>query len=178
MSNAAKTITISGPPGSGTTTVAKLLGARLGLRYVNTGQIFRELAHEHGMSLPEFGHYACEHREVDDELDKRQLEIAHSGSVILEGRLAGHLTERHRVEALRVFIDADPKIRAARIAQRDGQDVAQAFTQMSERATLERQRYLEHYDIDIEDTSIYHLVLDSSAASPQNLAEEIAHEHG
>ena len=36
------TITISGLPGTGKTTVAKLLEKRLGVRYVYSGEIFRE----------------------------------------------------------------------------------------------------------------------------------------
>ena len=48
-------ITISGPPGSGKTTVCRMLGDRLGIDVVISGHIFRQMAKEHGMSLQEFG---------------------------------------------------------------------------------------------------------------------------
>ena len=38
------TITISGTPGSGKSTVAKLLEGKLGVKYIYSGMIFRELA--------------------------------------------------------------------------------------------------------------------------------------
>ena len=36
-------ITIDGPAGAGKSTVARLLAERLGLRYVDTGAMYREL---------------------------------------------------------------------------------------------------------------------------------------
>ena len=47
-------ITISGLPGSGTTTVAKLLAERLGYKLISAGDVFRKLAMERGMTLEEF----------------------------------------------------------------------------------------------------------------------------
>ena len=73
------TITISGLPGTGKTTVAKLLEQRLGLRYVYSGEIFRQLAQKHHMSLEEFGKYCESHREIDEELDQYQLDYSTTG---------------------------------------------------------------------------------------------------
>ncbi|PNX46571.1 MAG: cytidylate kinase, partial [Thermoplasmata archaeon M11B2D] len=56
------TITISGLPGTGKTTIARLLEKHLGLRYVYSGEIFRKLAKKHRMSLEEFGRYCESHR--------------------------------------------------------------------------------------------------------------------
>ena len=54
-------ITVSGLPGSGTSTACDTLCEKLGWAYVNAGRIFRELAEESGLSLAEFG----ERAEVD-----------------------------------------------------------------------------------------------------------------
>ena len=48
-------ITISGPPGSGKTTVCKLIAERLDLKVVISGNIFRQMARESRMSLADFG---------------------------------------------------------------------------------------------------------------------------
>ena len=167
------TITLSGPPGSGTTTLACLLTERLGFRHVNTGQIFRDLALEHGMSLPEFGLYATEHGEVDEELDRRQLEFARQGGIVLEGRLAGHLTHRHKAAAFRIFLEAALELRAERVAVRDCKVLHEARAEMVERARIERARFLDHYQVDIKDMAIYDLVLDSAVAGPEALAEKV-----
>ena len=51
------TITISGPPGSGTTTISKLLSKRLKLPHVYAGEIFRKEAEKKGMTLSDFSKY-------------------------------------------------------------------------------------------------------------------------
>ena len=63
-------ITIGGLPGSGTTTVAKLLKKKLRLPYKYAGKIFRHMAEEHGMELLEFERHCEEHPELDKKLDK------------------------------------------------------------------------------------------------------------
>ena len=51
-------VTIGGLPGSGKTTVAKILAEKLRLEYVNAGDIFRNLAAKKGLTLEEFGIFA------------------------------------------------------------------------------------------------------------------------
>ena len=60
-------ITVSGLPGSGTSTVCSHLCTRLGWSYVNAGQIFRRLALESGLNLAEFGQRA----EADGRIDRQ-----------------------------------------------------------------------------------------------------------
>ena len=64
-------ITISGPPGSGKTTVGRLLAQRLGCEFVSTGTVFREMAAERGLSLAEFGEMAEHDHEIDAEMTGR-----------------------------------------------------------------------------------------------------------
>ena len=77
------TITISGLPGTGTTTIAKLLKKELGLEYIYSGDIFRNMAEKYNMSLEEFGSYCEKHRDIDEDLDRYQLEILQSLSIMI-----------------------------------------------------------------------------------------------
>ena len=72
-------ITISGLPGSGTTTASRLVADALGLERVPGGEVFRQLAAEAGMSLAEFGAHAQDHPDIDIELDRRLTERAARG---------------------------------------------------------------------------------------------------
>lgn len=112
-------ITISGMPGSGKSTVAELLKDKLGLRYVYSGMIFRETAKKYNMSLEEFGKYCEKNSKIDKELDDRQLEILRKGGVILEGRLSGWLAHRNKIPAFKVSLVADLDTRAQRIVKRE-----------------------------------------------------------
>jgi len=167
------TITISGTPGSGKSTVAQILEKKLGLKHVYSGEIFRKLAVKHNMSLEEFGRYCETHREIDQELDESQLEILKGGKVILEGRLAGWLAYRNNVQAVKIMIDADIQTRAERIVKREGGDVKQREQEMIKREKSEASRYKQYYGIDLKDSSIYDIVVDSADKTAEELADLI-----
>lgn len=166
-------ITISGLPGSGTTTVSRLVADALGLERIPGGEVFRQLAAEAGMSLAEFGVHAQTHPEIDVELDDRLTEHARVGGCVIESRLAGWLVTRAGLPAVRVWIDCAPAERARRVAERDGTTVAQAEADNEERARVEHARYLAVYDIDLHDRSVYDLVLESTQAPASLLADTV-----
>jgi len=166
-------ITISGNPGSGKSTVAKLLEEKLNIKYIYSGMIFRELAKEYKMSLEEFGKYCEEHKNIDVELDNRQLEILKKGDVILEGRLAGWLAYKNNLPAFKVSIITDLDIRAKRIVTREKGDVEKKKKEIIERERSESARYKKYYNIDLKDNSIYDLVIDSGDKTPEEIVDVI-----
>ncbi len=166
-------ITISGLPGSGTTTVSRLVADELGLERVPGGEVFRQLATEAGMSLAEFGAHAQDNPEIDIELDRRLTERAAEGDCVIESRLAGWLTHRAGLSAVRVWVDCSEQIRAERVAARDGTTVGQALDDNRARAALEHARYLAVYEIDLSDRSAYEVVLESTNAPASDLADQI-----
>jgi cytidylate kinase len=167
------TITISGTPGSGKTTVAMLLEKALCLKYVYSGMIFRELAKKYKMSLEEFGAYCEDHKEIDIELDEKQIKILKKGNVILEGRLAGWLAYRNNIAAFKVSIDADIDTRAKRIVNREEGDLEKRKKEIIAREKSEEKRYKTYYKIDIKDKSIYDIIIDSSDKTPEEIVDII-----
>jgi predicted cytidylate kinase len=167
------TITISGLPGTGKTTVAKLLEQRLGLRYIYSGEIFRHLAQKYKMSLEEFGKYCESHREIDEELDQYQLGILRQGNVIVEGRLSGWLAYRNRIPAVKVLLHADIDIRAGRIVKREQGDVEKRKKEILKREKSEATRYKNYYGVDVSDSSIYDVIIDAGDKTPEQIMESI-----
>jgi CMP/dCMP kinase len=167
------TITISGLPGTGKTTVAKLLEKQLGLRYVYSGEIFRQMAKKHGMSLEEFGAYCEKHREIDEELDRLQLEILRTGNVILEGRISGWLAHRNNIAAVKVLLEADITVRAGRVVKREQGKIEKRKKEILRREKSEATRYKKYYDIDVGDISIYDIIIDVSKRTPEEITEII-----
>ncbi len=91
-------ITVSGLPGSGTTTVSKLLAEYYELELISSGEIFRRIAREKGMSLAEFGAMAEKDPSIDLAIDKNQREVVHSHEkLILESRLAAIWPKKFRM---------------------------------------------------------------------------------
>lgn len=167
------TVTISGLPGTGKTTVAKLLEKQLGLRYVYSGEIFRQLAQKHNMSLEEFGEYCETHREIDEELDRHQLSILREGEVIVEGRISGWLAFRNNIPAIKVLLEADVDIRAGRIVKREQGDIKKRKREILKREKSEETRYKKYYGINIHDTSIYDVIIDAGNKTPEEIMEII-----
>jgi len=167
------TITISGTPGSGKSTVGRLLSEKIGLKYVYSGDLFRKTAKKYNMSLEEFGSYCETHKEVDKELDDYQLEILRNGNVIVEGRIAGWIAHRNNIPALKVILDADIETRVGRIVNRESGDVEKRKQEMLNREKNEALRYKNYYNIDLKDDSIYDLVIDSADKTPDEILDII-----
>lgn len=170
------TITISGTPGSGKSTVAQLLEKKLGIKYIYSGMIFRDLAIKHKMSLEEFGRFCEKNPDIDKELDDNQLKILQKGDVILEGRLAGWLAYRNNIPALKVMIDADIITRAKRIVKREKGDIKKRKQELLRREKSEALRYKKYYDIDLKDKSIYDLVINTDNKTPDSIVNMILKE--
>jgi CMP/dCMP kinase len=131
------------------------------------------MAVELGMSLPAFGAHAMTHPEVDIELDTRLAARAAKGDVVIESRLAGWVARVEGLNALTVWVDCAPEVRARRVAGRESITVEQALAENTVRQQVERDRYLALYGIDMADLSIYDLVLDSGLLRPDEVAGAI-----
>ena len=166
-------VTISGPPGSGKTTVGRLVAEALGCPFRSTGETFRKMAEERKVSLAKFGELAEKDHAIDQELDRRVI-ASLKDPMVIEGRLAGHLCARAKVKAFKVWIDAPVEVRAARIAEREKRFAADVKGEMLVREESERTRYRDIYKIDFSSTSVYDLVLDSRKESAEALAKKVA----
>ncbi len=161
-------VAVAGAPGTGTTTLCRLLSMRLGVPHVYAGRLFRDLAKERGMTLAELGAFAEEHEEVDRELDQRMIDRAREGRVVIEGRMAAWHVREAGADGLKVLLEAPEQVRADRVALREGAtDVAAVLHENREREASEAKRYREYYGFDPNDPRHYDLVVDTSDKAPE-----------
>src|SRR3989338_3476806 len=103
-------ITISGTPGSGKSTIARILAERLKAERIYVGGIRRELARKKGMTLEELNVYAQTHPETDVDVDKTAAEQAKALDkkgkiVIVEGRTQFYFLP----SSLKMYISVSPE---------------------------------------------------------------------
>lgn len=163
-------ITISGPAGSGKSTVASGLAETLGYKHVSGGDIFRELADERGLTPLELNKRAEKDDAIDLDLDRKQRELAAlHDDLVLESRLAGWMAGDYA--DFRIWLDAPLDVRVARIADRENKPTDVAREETVKRASSEALRYDEYYNIDIETLDIYDLSLNTARFSADSVLE-------
>jgi cytidylate kinase len=164
-------ITISGLPGSGTTTVAKLLSTELSMELISAGEMFRQIANEKELQLGQFNKLAENNDDFDRQIDEKQGEEAMKReNVIVEGRLSGFFVSD---ADLKIWLKAPVEIRARRIAGREGIAYEEALSAMKNREQSENKRYERYYGINLDDLFIYDLIIDSSRWSERDIVEMI-----
>ncbi|MBN1324267.1 MAG: AAA family ATPase [Methanotrichaceae archaeon] len=150
-------ITVSGAPGTGTTTLARRLSRELDLPWVNSGDLFRRIAAERGISVRELNRLAERGPEIDYLIDDAMKEAAAGGEGVFEGRLAGHILEAD----LKILLKGDIKTRSSRIGMREEKLFDDALMESRAREASEARRYMKYYNIDIGNFDVYHLVIDT-----------------
>jgi cytidylate kinase len=166
-------ITISGEPGSGKTTVARMLAQRLGIPHVYAGDLYRQEAKRRGLTLEQFNALCEQNHAIDRNLDEAMAARAEQGNVILEGRLAGFLAAEARLDALKVWLTASEEVRAKRVATREDGDWQEVLEGNRLRHGSDARRYRMIYGYDLADTSVYDLVLSTDDETPESLVEQL-----
>lgn len=180
-------ITISGTPGSGKSTVAKILANRFNCKRIYVGGLRRELARKKGITLEELNVYAQTHPETDVDVDKevaaQARELDQQGKdVIVEGRSQYHFLP----ESIKIYIKVDPEEGARRIwkdlqeqetkQSRNEGNIA-SFEQMkksiTEREEEDAKRYAKYYGIDHRKESQYDLVIDTTHISAEEAVRKV-----
>jgi len=168
-------ITISGLPGSGTSTLVNMLSESLNWKSINGGQIFRELAKKNEMTLSDFGELCKSDSTVDMQLDaelqKRMLE--NHGPEIIESRLAGHWAHSLGIECEKIWIEVEPEERAKRVSKREGSDWIIKHEENKVREQLDSARFHKYYNIDISDMSPYSLIIDSTKLTAEEVLRDV-----
>ena len=167
-------LTISGPPGSGKTTACNKLSEVLGMRTAVFGNVFREMASDRGISLSEFSELAEQDETIDRSLDSRMVEIAkENDNIILESRLSAYMCLRNGIPAFKIYLHASPDVRVRRVGLRDNEEIEQALRTTAEREASEKKRYMAYYGIDISDTSIYDLIVNTDLLDQDEVVSHI-----
>lgn len=156
-------ITISGHPGSGTSSLVKGLMEHYNWSSINGGQIFRDEAKARNLSLAEFGKLCHDDESVDRELDEKLKQFITAGEIeIVESRLSGWWAYKLEVDCVRLWLDVSDNERANRVVGREGISFEQALKENTDRTNIDLQRYEAMYGLNPEQKEPYTHVVDAT----------------
>ncbi|MEK7108246.1 MAG: cytidylate kinase family protein [Patescibacteria group bacterium] len=173
-------ITLSGYPGSGKSTVAKLLAAQLGYTRYSMGDLRGKKAQEHSMTIDEWNAHGEQSQETDVPVDEYQRELGKKeDNFIIDGRLSWHFIPH----SFKVFLDVDDTEGARRIfehAKSGARKDEPHYTSPKdvqkwahERTTSDNRRYQRYYGVAWDTPSNFDLVIDTTHTAPEEVAQQI-----
>lgn len=195
------TIAISGLPGSGSTTLARLLSIKLKCSYFSAGQLwkdvaqgslenqsyfnlFKELTGRRNISLLKISSFSKGSAAVKlwktdlgrnsafhQAIEELQQELLDLGNIIIDGKLSIHMLKN---PDLKVWLSGSLDARASRTSQRDNISYREARKLLKEREELHRNEWQKIYGFDyLIQQKEADLVIDSTEKTPEEIADLI-----
>jgi len=171
-----KIITIAGALGSGKSSTAKRIALKLGYRHFSSGDLFRAIAKERGLSIEEINKVAELESEIDHAVDERLREMGKESELVIDSRMAYHWMP----DSFKVFLDLESHAAAERIfnhikkegrVSQEAESVEQLLRSTAERQASEKKRYWNLYQVDVEDLSPFDLVVDTGPVPLEGVAD-------
>lgn len=171
-------IAFSGKLGSGKSTVCAILRDEYGYEIYSTGTIQRKIAEEMGITTLELNKRMSENPELDHIIDDAVVELSRQrkgDNLIYDSRMAWHFAEN----TFKVYMYVDPTVAAKRVIQADRGNVEkyssvdEAKEMLIARSLEENRRFKDIYGVDNFDYNNYDLIIDSTTATPEQIAELI-----
>ena len=173
-------ISLAGDLGSGKSTVSDILISRLGAEYYSTGAIVRSIAEKRGMTVTELNIYMETHPEIDHEIDNGIAALSEVDKLlVIDSRMAWHFTKG----TFKVYLSSDIETSSLRIMRANRacehcQTLEETMVSTRARRESERKRYMDQYGVDIKDLSNYSLIVDTTNATPDEIADCIINSLG
>jgi len=159
--NSETVITIDGFAGAGKGTLAKQIAELLDLKHFSASDVFYQVAEERGLEDHELSEEA--EKKIDLEIDRKTLERALNNSCVIDSRIASWVLGDY--SDLKIRLEASPKERAKRIAEREETSVEKAEEIIEKRDKEDSKRYKKYYNLDLSDKTIYDLLIDNTDLS-------------
>jgi cytidylate kinase len=173
-------ITIAGRPGSGKSTTARTIAAKLNFDHFSSGDLFRSIAKEDGMDLLQANISAEKNAEIDRLVDEKLQEMGKTeDKLVIDSRMAWHWMPN----SYKVFLDLDLNTAAERIIaggnerQQVNEDIPSNPSEyakvLQSRLDSESRRYKILYNVNPYDEHNYDLVVDTAANNIEQVVQQV-----
>ncbi|MCX6824826.1 MAG: (d)CMP kinase [candidate division SR1 bacterium] len=171
-------ISISGPAGSGKSSLIAAIVKKYGMETADVGHIYRQRGIAKGLTISEYDKLVEMHPEEDIEMEREFKQIVENcpGDIIVSWRMGFHLLPN----MTSIRLDVSPEEGAKRIFLDDRGKEEKKYTNIEEviktdhdRMERFRQRAIKLYGVDFTDTSHYTKVIDTTGRSFDENLEEL-----
>ncbi|MEN9557680.1 MAG: hypothetical protein RL141_49 [Candidatus Parcubacteria bacterium] len=164
-------ISITGGPGTGKTSVGKLLAERLGYPFYSVGALRGKMALERGVTINELNKIGETDASTDTSVDDYQRTLGTTeDNFVIEGRLSWHFIP-HSFKVM-LTCDLDEAARRIYTARHESPDdrqdeplyasVEETREAITQRIESDVRRYQKYYHLDYRDPAHYDLVLETA----------------
>jgi len=195
------TIVISGLPGSGNSTVARLLAKKLSWKYFSPGQLFKDISRgcereqyyfndfekickSKNLEIPEFKENNISNAVLNlwstnfgknpdfhKSIEELQVKLAEKGKIVIDGKLSLRTINQSKNK---IWLKSSLDSRAKRIAKRDGLNLENSKILIEKRQEKERAEWKKIYGFDyFEQEKEANMVIDSSNIFPNQVVDKI-----
>jgi len=170
-------ITISGMPGSGKTTIGKLLAEKLGYKFYSMGDLRGRMAMEKGLTIDELNELGMKEEWTDRDVDEFQKQLGEKeDNFVIEGRLSFYFIPH----SIKIFLDVDLETAAKRIFKDQRPDekkvnsIKEVLEIIKKRIENDKKRYQKYYGIkNFMDKRHYDLVINTTKLSKEEVIEKV-----
>lgn len=168
-------VAITGLPGAGTSTIAKMLAKRLKLEYFSPGEYFKSHSHAHDQSDQAMNVWKTEEgkkKSFHKSIDEMQMKKAKKGNIVICGKLSIYMLKG--IANHKIWLDCSLDERAKRSSKRDGLDLEKTKKILAEREELEVKEWKKDYGIDYrKQKRMASIVIDTTELSEEETLKKI-----
>ncbi len=174
-------ITISGTPGAGKTTAAKLLAKKLKFKFYSMGDVRGKFATDRGMTIDQLNELGMKEAWTDKKVDEYQAKLAKKeDNFVLESRLGWFFIPK----SIKIYMDVDEEVGAKRIfkaptKQRKDEPKYKSVKELQKaiknRVKHDLARYRKYYgkSSDFTNKSNFDLLIDTTNNTQQQTVNQI-----
>lgn len=177
-------ITICGGLGSGKSSTAKLVAKELGFQHFSSGDFFRQVGLELGLSINEINIRAETDPKIDAMTDQKLRDMKNESKIVIDSRTAYHWIP----ESFKVYLDLPVEIAKNRILESIQNDklrqeseqvsnIEEVYKKMEERFASEQKRYWDLYKINNKNLKQFDLVVDTDKNNLNQVVDIVVSEY-